>query len=127
MCKRRKIVERDPGDIIDRGSIAKLKSERISVMEEWEAFSVEIEILEENYPELPIKNLFDLIYKINAMIWDLEADMRQGKLDGALSEVGRRAIAIREHNNLRVQVKNIINSLTKQGFQDIKKAHISET
>ena len=120
-------MERDPGDIIDRGSIAKLKSERISVMEEWEAFSVEIEILEENYPELPIKNLFDLIYKINAMIWDLEADMRQGKLDGALSEVGRRAIAIREHNNLRVQVKNIINSLTKQGFQDIKKAHISET
>jgi len=118
---------RDTGDILDRGSIAKLKSERIQVTEEWEAFSVEIEILIDNHPDVPIKNLFDLLYKINAMIWDLESDLRKGKLDGALTEVGLRAISIREHNNLRVQVKNIANFLTKEGFQDIKKDHISET
>ncbi len=60
------------------------------------------------------------------MIWDLEADLRQGKLDGALSEVGRRAIKIREHNKLRVEVKNIINLLANEGYQDVKQNHISE-
>jgi hypothetical protein len=69
---------------------------------------------------------FDLLYYINSFLWEKESDMRQGKLDGVLYEVGIRAIEIRKLNNLRVSVKNIINKLTKSGFQDIKKDHISE-
>ena len=113
-------MKRDLGDIIDRASIACLKAERIKEQEsirEWEYFKRHVK---------RHKMFFDLMKSINAMIWDLEADLRQGKLDGVLSEVGRRAIAIREHNNLRVQLKNIINSIHKDGFLDIKRNHISE-
>jgi len=120
---------RDAGDIIDRASIAKLKATRIGEKEnqrEWYAFEEELQLLVNKYPKMCIAMFFELLFKINAMIWDLEADLRQGKLDGALSEVGRRAIAIREHNNLRVQTKNIINNLLNEGFLDIKKSHISE-
>jgi hypothetical protein len=122
-------MQRDSGDVLDRGSIAFLKSQRIAKEEskkEWDAFGNEREILIKKYKNLPIDMFFQLLIKINTMIWDLESDLRQGKLDGALSEVGRRAIEIREHNNLRIQVKNIINKLTGEGFQDFKKGHISE-
>jgi len=121
-------MERDPGDICDRASIAKLKAHRIAQEEsirEWKAFEQELIILIAKYPTICIMMFFELLYKINAMIWDLESDLRLGKLDGALSEVGRRAIDIREHNNLRVQIKNILNTLVGEGFLDIKKEHIS--
>jgi len=122
-------MERDCGDIIDRGAIAQLKHERIGNDEnnkEYKAFKQEIDLVISKYPDIPISKFFNLLIKINAMIWDLESDLRKGKLDGALSEVGRRAIEIRKHNNLRVQVKNIVNELTKTGFIDIKSDHLSE-
>ena len=122
-------MQRDCGDILDRASIAKLKIERINLgenKEEWEAFEKELTLLENKYHNIPIKMFFNLLLNINTMIWNLESDLRQGKLDGVLSEVGRRAIEIREHNNLRVQAKNIINKLVGEGFQDLKKDHISE-
>lgn len=115
-------MKRDLGDIIDRASIACLKAERIKEPEcirEWEYFK--------KYVKKKHIMFFDLMKSINTMVWDLEADIRQKKLDGALSEVGRRAIEIREHNHLRVQLKNIINTIYKQGFLDIKRNHLSET
>lgn len=124
-----KIIFRDVGDVIDRWSISKLKAERIGNKEnirEYQSFEEGRKYLQKKYLNMYIDDFFKHIYNINVMIWDLEADLRQGKLDGVLSEVGRRAIEIREHNNLRVQVKNIINKLTHTGFQDIKKNHISE-
>jgi hypothetical protein len=117
---------RDAADVLDRGAIAKLKAERIPAGDEWRIFGPAVEELEAVYPEVPIRSFFDLLYKINAMIWDLESDLRQGKIDGVLVEVGRRAISIREHNNLRVQVKNIVNQLLDQEIIEIKKNHISE-
>ncbi len=123
------MLARDAGDIIDRYSIARLKGERIGNKEnkrEYEAFGLTVNKLISLHPDIPLLMFSSLLYKINTMIWDLESDLRQGKLDGALSEVGRRAIAIREHNNLRVQTKNIINSLLGEGFQDTKQNHISE-
>ncbi len=123
-------MERDTGDILDRGAIAKLKKERISDPEnirEWEAFQIEVNALIKKYSQFHVDMFFKMIYDINAMIWDLESDMRQGKLDGVLHEVGRRAIEIRKLNNLRVHTKNIINKLTNEGFMDIKKNHLSET
>jgi hypothetical protein len=121
-------MERDAGDILDRASIARLKCDRIGEQEnikEWQFFQPEIRKLERKHPKIPIDMFWNLLYKINAMIWDLESDLRKGKIDGVLYEVGIRAIAIREHNNLRVQVKNIINKSVGEGFQDIKKDHIS--
>ena len=122
-------MERDIGDILDRGSIAKLKQQRINKEEsniEWDAFKPELDKATAMYPAIPIPKLYHLMKDINAMIWDLEADLRQKKLDGALYEVGLRAIAIREHNSLRVALKNIVNDLTKTGYQDVKQNHLSE-
>jgi hypothetical protein len=122
-------MERDTGDILDRGAIAKLKHERIRDPEndrEWEAFKIELNILYNKFPQLEIETFFKLLYDINAFIWEKEADMRQGKLDGVLYEVGIRAIEIRKLNNLRVGVKNLVNKLTNSGFIDIKKNHLSE-
>lgn len=114
---------------MDRATIAQLKYKRIGNEEnirEHKAFNIEVGKLITKYVNIPITMFFNLLYKVNSMIWDLESDLRQGKLDGALSEVGRRAIKIREHNNLRVQIKNIINKITDSGFQDVKKSHLSE-
>ncbi len=122
-------MKRDIGDIIDRGSIAKLKNERIKESEnirEYEAFEKEIESYTIAYPTFFVGMFFKMIYDINAMIWDLEADMRQGKLDGVLNEVGKRAIEIRKLNNLRVHVKNIINKLFGEGFTDVKQNNLSQ-
>jgi hypothetical protein len=122
-------MERDPGDILDRGSIAKLKHERIRNPEndkEWIAFEKELKILIKKYPNLFINDLFELLYSINSFIWEKESDMRQGKLDGILYEVGIRAIEIRKLNNFRISIKNLINKLTESGFIDIKHNHLSE-
>ena len=120
---------RDNGDILDRGAIAKLKFERIHDNEnerEWGEFQEEVCRLEHKYAPFHLNRFFQLLYDINTLIWDKEADMRQGKLDGVLYEVGIRAIEIRKLNNLRIAVKNIVNKLTSSGFQDIKKDHISQ-
>jgi hypothetical protein len=52
------------------------------------------------------KRLVDLI-EINNKIWKLESDIRLGK-EGKLSmaDVGRRALQIRDHNKIRVLLKN---------------------
>jgi len=122
-------MNRDIGDILDRYSIAKLKFERIKRAEnrkEFKAFELGFIKSVNKYPKICVKEFAKLLYDINAMIWDLEFDLRKGKLDGALTEVGIRAIKIREHNRLRVEVKNIINLLTREGFQDVKQDHVSE-
>jgi hypothetical protein len=122
-------MNRDCADILDRASIARLKAENIGNDEnhrEDSVFTDEVNKYAMENPNYPILMFFDLLYKINKLIWKLEFDLRQGKLDGALAEVGRRAIEIREHNNLRVQTKNIVNTLMKEGFIDIKRGHVSE-
>jgi hypothetical protein len=120
---------RDSGDILDRASIARLKHENIRDPEndrEWSAFKIELDILDKKYPDIFIMKFFQLLYDINKFIWEKESDMRQGKLDGVLYEVGIRAIEIRKLNNLRVGVKNLVNKLTNSGFQDLKRNHLSE-
>jgi hypothetical protein len=52
--------------------------------------------------------------------------MRKGELDNDVAEVGRRAILIRKFNSIRVGVKNIVNALVHEGYQDVKKDHGSE-
>lgn len=111
------------GDIIDRFTICKLKSERgnIDMSEEMGKLSEEIN------KHSNLETYIEQLYKINGDIWDLESDIRQGKEDLlGLEEVGRRAIRIREHNNKRIGVKNQINSITKTGFIETKISHASD-
>jgi len=109
-------------EIADRYSIALLKKERASANN-----SEEISIL---YNELigysDILSYIDKLVEVNSKIWDLESDIRKGK-EGelGLEEVGRRAIAIRELNKIRVSYKNEMVKQYGEGFEDIKMNHAS--
>lgn len=122
-------MERDPGDIIDRASIAYLKSKRIGDADsnkEWLIFLGGLSELEEKFADkLDVSKYFDKILAINTKIWDLESAIRKGKLDNNIMEVGRRAIEIREWNGKRIEVKNKFNKLTNAGTAEQKKDHIS--
>lgn len=111
------------GDLADRYSILKLKTERTDAncKEELNA------ILQEIKDNSQLTSFIDRLYEVNGQIWDLESDIRKGK-EGilGLEEVGRRAIAIRNFNNKRVSIKNEINTLFKTGYTEIKVDHASE-
>jgi hypothetical protein len=92
-------------DLYDRYSIECLKKDRAS--------ADNTELIKELYAEISVrgyvKKFVDQLLVINGKIWDLESDIRKGK-EGelGLEEVGRRAIAIRNHNAERIEIKNSI-------------------
>ena len=121
-------MEMSLGEVLDRFTILRLKLERIrdkNLIPEYEAFKKTIEEYKKNGVNLKQKWIDDL-YEVNGKIWDLEFDIRRGK-EGelGLEEVGRRAIAIRNLNNIRVNIKNKVAEETGIGFKDIKKDHAS--
>jgi hypothetical protein len=111
------------GEIADRYSIVKLKSERTEVdcTEEFQALAEELDKVEGLAPYV------QQLYEVNGKIWDLESDIRRGK-EGelGLEEVGRRAIKIRGFNGERVSIKNTVNKIYKTGFLETKVNHASE-
>ena len=67
----------------------------------------------------------DLIV-VNNRIWALEADIRSGReKELGLEEVGRRALAIRDHNKERIRLRNAITSLVGIGYIETKVNHAS--
>ena len=111
------------GEIADRYSICKLKSERTNI-----DCSQEMENLKaalDGYEAVDI--YLEELYEINGNIWSLEGDIRSGR-EGmlGLKEVGRRALQIRNFNGMRISVKNKINEFYNEGFTEIKSDHASE-
>lgn len=135
-------MQRCNADIIDRWSISKLKFERTGTKEndkEFHAFDKEKEKLVEKYKDFHMDLFCKQMYDINNFIWLLESGLKGGKeelLDAhyilakvnekSLVKIGATTILIRNFNHLRVGLKNIINTLTNSGFQDIKSNHLSE-
>lgn len=112
-------------EIADRLSIAMLKEERTSEDMTNEILEYSRCLASNYYPE--VLNFIQKLKEVNGKIWDLEADIRQGKENQlGLEEVGRRAIQIRELNKERVRYKNQMVELYKEGFKDIKINHASE-
>lgn len=113
------------GDVCDRLTILQLKKERIG----GNKFDAELDAFAAAYMQLlpqcrdldVVTEMFLELKKTNGKIWDLEADIRMGR-EGmlGLEEVGRRAIAIRETNERRVQIKNRLNTISKTGFQEFR-------
>lgn len=122
-------VEMPLSELIDRYTIARLKMERIGQQEtidEFEFLDKAIEAYKKRGVVIK-QEWINGLYEANARTWDLEADLRKGKeLNLGLDEVGRRAIAIRESNKVRIGIKNEIVDETGIGFKDIKKDHGSE-
>lgn len=111
------------GEIVDRYSICKLKSERLQL-----DLSQEInELTSEMNLYNGLDEYINELYKVNGNIWDLESDIRKGnEAILGLEEIGRRALKIRDFNNVRVSLKNEINSLLGEGFIEYKMNHGSE-
>ncbi len=109
------------GEIADRYSIIKLKSERTDV-----DCKEEFDTLKNELNGDKIYAYVDQLYEVNGKIWDLESDIRKGK-EGelGLEEVGRRAIMIRDFNKERINIKNTINTIYKTGFIEKKINHAS--
>ena len=135
-------MNREISDILDRWSISKLKWERIGSKEsdkEYHAFKEALEETKKKYPEYNWDQFCEFIYAINSSIWFLEASLKGNKdilpnphyLDDVsnrevLASIGKNTILIRNINALRVLFKNIINKLTKSGYMDKKKDHLSQ-
>jgi hypothetical protein len=116
------------GDVVDRLSIVKLKMERTEDKphQEYEAYNVAFNEIKIKYPQFNWDLFLDIAYRANGVVWDLESGIRTAQLDNDIVETGKRAIIIRKVNGVRIGVRNLINSITGDGFVEIKhKDHIS--
>ena len=118
-------------ELCDRLTIAKLKLQRLPA-EELNKTLLRKQIayyetgIDHNDPK--ICDLIAALFDINGQMWDAEHDIRKG-LDEilGLSEIGRRAVKIRNLNCIRVAIKNKITMLAGQPeFSDCKMNHISQ-
>lgn len=74
-----------------------------------------------------ITNEYENLKRIHNEIWELESELKTGREDElSLEEIGRRAIAIRNHNNKRIALKNIMAEKLNCPVREIKKDHLSE-
>ena len=110
-------------ELVDRYAIAKLKFAKTG------ANQAELNFYQEqvkNIDFIKVQNLFDELYLVHQSIWNLESELKSGlehKLP--LEEIGRRAIEIRNFNNRRVELKNIMAASLGCAVQEVKQDHIS--
>jgi hypothetical protein len=111
-------------ELVDRLAIAEVKFQRTGANEEellWykdQALHIDLDKIVNEYQDLK---------RIHNEIWNLEAELKSGReAELALEEIGRRAIAIRNHNNKRVALKNAIAEKLNCPVREIKKEHMSE-
>lgn len=92
-------------DLYDRYTIECLKRDRAGANNASHIIALSNEIDARKRDEDFIHRLYDT----NGKIWDLESDIRKGKENElGLEEVGRRALAIRDINRLRILIKDEI-------------------
>ena len=91
-------------ELVDRLAIAEVKFQRTKANEEelqWyvnQSLRIDLSLVVDEYAQLK---------EIHNKIWELEALLKTGReTELSLEEIGRRAIAIRDHNNKRVALKN---------------------
>ena len=111
-------------ELVDRLAIAEIKFKRTKANEEELMWYME-QALRINISE--IFNEYEELKQIHDEIWELEAELKNGReAELTLEEIGRRAIAIRNHNNKRVALKNAIAEKLHCPVREIKKDHLSE-
>lgn len=112
-------------ELIDRLCIARLKWRKIKENKE-ELDWYETEWL--SYKDHQgLKKICEELEEIHEVIWDLEAEIKQGIEDQlTLEEIGRRALLIRDWNNKRVALKNRASEMVGSAIREIKRNHASE-
>ena len=111
-------------ELFDRLAIAEVKWERThNNQEELDWYTNQIV----NYDFDSIIDIFKDLKTVHEQIWDLEAELKSGREhELPLDEIGRRAIAIRDHNHKRIAIKNHMAETLSCNVREIKKNHLSE-
>ena len=111
-------------EFIDRLAIAMVKYERTQANYDELMFyqnqsgQIDLPLVNEEFTELKV---------IHNKIWDLESELKSGRENELpLEEIGRRAILIRDWNNKRIKLKNIIAERLGCAVREVKSNHLSE-
>ena len=111
-------------ELVDRLSIAEVKWQRT------QANAPELAWYQQQMTHLDIDSIrteLDQLKDIHNAIWELEKELKSGQEQLLpLEEIGRRAIAIRNFNNQRIQLKNKMALLLDCAVREIKNDHISQ-
>ena len=113
-------------ELIDRLCIARVKHVRTQG-----ANQVERDWYEDKFSQLPQSTELDeaiqAMTDIHHAIWDLEWQLKSGVEQMlSLQEIGRRAIAIRDHNNKRIAYKNSVANILGHPVTEIKQDHLAD-
>lgn len=111
-------------ELVDRLAIAQVKHEITG------ANDAELNWYLDQFNQLDFAHIQTELAQLKAVhqqIWALESDIRQGKEHNlGLEEIGRRALEIRDWNNQRVKLKNLMAAKLHCTVREIKKDHASE-
>ena len=107
-------------ELVDRYTIARVKYQRLGGVN-----AAELDFYSQQITKLNLSaqdsDLLEL-ERIHNQIWDMEDDFKRYQVDRMdLSEVGRRAPAIRDLNNYRVDLKNRLAQRLNCQVTEIKK------
>lgn len=112
-------------ELVDRYTIALVKYDKTNG-----ANSPELTFYAEQINKIDvalIQHELDQLESIHRQIWALEDDFKKCRIDGTdLSEIGQRALDIRDINNLRVRYKNSIAEKLNDAVREIKQDHASQ-
>jgi len=113
-------------EIVDRYTIARVKYKKSAG-----ANAEELKFYETQIQKLFVEDIqqeLDQLESIHEQIWALEDDFKKCRIDGTdLSEIGRRALDIRDLNNTRVKLKNAMAEKCQCAIRDIKINHVSDS
>ena len=111
-------------ELVDRYTIALLKHHKTQInQEELDFYQAQLSNYDLNKIDSELQNL----YKIHSQIWLLESDLKSGRENQIpLEEIGRRAIEIRNWNQQRIALKNIMANKLECTVREIKQDHLSQ-
>ena len=106
-------------ELVDRYTIAQVKHSRTGG-----ANQAELDFYEQQMSRIDKSLIWQELQAFKILhdkIWSLEDDFKKCRIDGTdLTEVGRRALEIRDYNNFRVQLKNTVAEKLNDPVREVK-------
>jgi hypothetical protein len=113
-------------ELVDRLTIARVKHTRTNGANQQELdFYLQ---QTSDFDLVKVQHELEQLESVHNEIWNLEAELKSGQEQQLeLSEIGRRAIKIRDWNHKRIALKNLMADKLGQGhIHEIKQQHLSQ-
>jgi len=119
-------IEVSHGEVVDKYTILKIKSERISDLDKLKFINQELEQLNRSiiyflHLDASLQEHIDQLYEINKTLWDIEDAIRKKEyyqqFDDEFIALARRVYFT---NDKRANVKALINERTNSDFREMK-------